>query len=386
MWPHQNTMILLIAFLLKHFELVQTFYILYYLIILFYVLTILFLHKTMQLLFEWKYMTAIQGVMLVFYFPYAFLVTNLYGDHIGYGFSMMAVYFCIKYLKYRETKNVVWMGICIALGICFKQNCMIILAGMVCILCVDVVHQGRIQWKRLLWVVLFLAGVGILCSLPKQYISAVSGLELGEGNSKLAHIAMGLQDTGRAPGWCNDYNIDVFVENNYSKAATAEASLENIKASLNDFITHPLKAWSFFHRKWALEWNNPTFECFNAQNLRISVVELSSLIKSTINDGGKVNILAIAWMDGWQTVLLFGMLLYLICAKDADVKTLLPAICFIGAFLFWTFWEAKPRYVVPYFLFMIPYSFAGYKFFVEKHRSKKFQIGIGGLFALVMVL
>ena len=86
--------------------------------------------------------------------------------------------------------------------------------------------------------------------------------EPGAGNSKWAHIATGLQDTESAPGWYNTYNTETFVENKYDTDATAKASQENIRESLQHFAEDPEYAWSFFNRKWAIQWNNPTFECF----------------------------------------------------------------------------------------------------------------------------
>ena len=64
-----------------------------------------------------------------------------------------------------------------------------------------------------------------------------------------------------------------------------------------------------------LLWNNPTFESFTLQSNKVSNVELSPLVKSTIFDDGKINILLIAFFDVCQSLYLFGILMYLITEK-----------------------------------------------------------------------
>lgn len=65
-----------------------------------------------------------------------------------------------------------------------------------------------------------------------------------------------------------------------------------------------------------LLWNNPTFESFTLQSNKVSNVELSPLVKSTIFDDGKINILLIAFFDVCQSLYLFGILMYLITEKS----------------------------------------------------------------------
>ena len=225
-----------------------------------------------------------------------------------------------------------------------------------------------------------------IAKIPAACISAHLQINLDKGNSKWAHVAMGLQDTESAPGWYNTYNTEIFVENNYDTEATAAACIENIKESLHNFASDPEYAWEFFNKKWAIQWNNPTFECFTLQSNKVSNVELTPLIKSTIFDGGKVNILLIAFFDICQSVFLFGILLYLITEKKADSGELLPFLLLIGAFAFWTFWETKSRYVLPYFLLVIPYSVIGYRNLLNQWKSRIVRVSLGVIAALILFI
>ena len=390
MWPHQNGMILLAALLLRFVDTVQSFYAMYVILIVFYAVTIVGLYQICCLLFGKNAFTAVQGVILATYLPYAFLINNIYSDHIGYGFAVVAVWMALLYRKSRRIQYSVLCGINMALAAIFKQNCLIIFVGIAVfyIMCLitDRTSGKRVKLKIAGNLLLVAMLTFLISSIPTAYISFRLQVEPDAGNSKWAHIAMGLQETESAPGWYNTYNEATFVENNYDTDATAVASLENIGESLQHFAKDPKYAWSFFNRKWAILWNNPTFECFTLQSNKVSNVELSPLVKSTIYDGGKINILLIAFFDVCQSIFLFGILLYLLTEKKADFGELLPFLLLIGAFVFWTFWETKCRYVLPYFLFVMPYSVLGYRNLIRQWKSKAVRISLGIIAALIVLI
>ena len=383
-------MILLVALLLRFVDTVQSFYAMYVILIVFYAVTIVGLYQICCLLFGKNAFTAVQGVILATYLPYAFLINNIYSDHIGYGFAVVAVWMALLYRKSRRIQYSVLCGINMALAAIFKQNCLIIFVGIAVfyIMCLitDRTSGKRVKLKIAGNLLLVAMLTFLISSIPTAYISFHLQVEPGAGNSKWAHIAMGLQETESAPGWYNTYNEATFVENNYDTDATAVASLENIGESLQHFAKDPKYAWSFFNRKWAILWNNPTFECFTLQSNKVSNVELSPLVKSTIYDGGKINILLIAFFDVCQSIFLFGILLYLLTEKKADFGELLPFLLLIGAFVFWTFWETKCRYVLPYFLFVMPYSVLGYRNLIRQWKSKAVRISLGIIAALIVLI
>lgn len=390
MWPHQNGMILLVAFLLRFMDTVQSFYVIYVILIFFYVVTIVGLYQICCLLFKKNAFTAVQGVILSTYLPYAFLVNNIYGDHIGYAFAIVAVWMALLYRRSKKMRYSLLCGINMALSVIFKQNCLIIFVGIAVFYFMHLItdrtpgKQEKLKIAGNLIVVTVLTFA--ISSIPTAYISARLHVESGAGNSKWAHVAMGLQDTESAPGWYNTYNEATFVENNYDTHATAKVSQDNIRESLRHFVADPEYAWSFFNRKWAILWNNPTFECFTLQSNKISNVELSPLVKSTIFDGGKINILLIAFFDVCQSVYLFGILMYLITEKNAGIGELLPFLLVIGAFVFWTFWETKSRYVLPYFLFVMPYSVIGYCNLLRQWKRKIVRVSLGIIAALILLI
>lgn len=108
-------------------------------------------------------------------------------------------------------------------------------------------------------------------------------------------------------------------------------------------------------------------------------------MKSTIFDGGKVNILLIAFFDVCQSIFLFGILLYLITEKKAGFGESLP-FYYCRSLCILTFWETKCRYLLPYFLFVIPYSVLGYRNLIRQWKSKTVRISLGILAALILMI
>ena len=61
-------------------------------------------------------------------------------------------------------------------------------------------------------------------------------------------------------------------------------------------------------------------------------------------------------------ILVYGGVLFLLAEKRRQWTTIenyILLICVFGGFLFSLMWEAKTRYVFPYFIAMIPYGAAG---------------------------
>lgn len=362
MWKHQNGMILFAAALIHCFEMHIVYWIFRLLNVLFYELTIFFLWRTLRKIFVDRRIAVIQAVLMFLFFPYGFYCVMFYGNVIGLGFAVLAIYLTVVYLEKERVGYLCGSAAAMILSIIFKQNDAIILVGLVLLLLLQPMGEGKLTLKKTGAAAVFILVVVLGIQLPDLIVEAHTGIDLsGTGNSMYAHIAMGLQDSENAPGWYNTYNEAVFAECGYDKKETARAAKQSLAETLRNYADNPGKGWSFIHRKLASEWNNPTFEGFHMQNARLTAEELSPVVKSTINDGGKLNILLTFFLDVYESVVLFGILLYLAAAKDADIRQLFFAMLLIGGFVFFAVWEAKGRYVAPFYLMAIPYAAVGYQ-------------------------
>jgi hypothetical protein len=71
--------------------------------------------------------------------------------------------------------------------------------------------------------------------------------------------------------------------------------------------------------------------------------------------------------DRLQFVVYFGMLCYFVFGikKDGGLLQHMLAVTVIGGFFFSILWEAKTRYVFPYYMMMFPSAVLGYRYLVE---------------------
>lgn len=396
MWPHQNGMILFVALLLQFFELSQVYVVFRVINIVFYELTMLFLWQTLRKLFPDARIAVVQMAMLFLFFPYGFYCVMFYGNVIGLGFGVMAIWCAVTYGENEKLSYLAGCAVAMICSIIFKQNDAILFIGILLLLLLQPLpkegFEGKLypvrarkrMLKRLCRVSALALVVCLGIQLPNWIVELRSGMDLsGAGNSKWAHVAMGLQDSEDAPGWYNTYNERLFAECGYDKAATGEAAKVNLKQTLEYYGANPMEGWAFFHRKMASQWNNPTFEGFHMQNARNTSEELSPFVKSVINDGGKANILLTLFLDVYESVILFGVLVYLLTQRGS-IKELLFGMLFVGAFVFFAVWEAKGRYVAPFYLMLIPYGAVGYYKLYEGGR--RFDVTKKAVLAIAAVV
>lgn len=366
-WSQQNTLILFVAFLLKHFDLNTSFMAFYYVNLAAYAVSLISLSVILRCLFPDKNTCTLQMLSALLYFPFGFLITMLYGDMISFSLGIASIALIYMYLKRKRIIYIVGSCISIILAVCFRQNELIFFIGIVILLLYELClsKEGRRNSGIMItvaYVVVSVIGFG----LPKYVMENITGMDIGFGNSRLAHIAMGLQESEKAPGWYNGYVEQVFRDSNYDTETANRLSEKKIEQMIEIYKDDPKSAWDFFNCKIASEWNNPTFECFNIQNSRLSFGNVSPIVYSVIRDGGKLNILLTILLDIAQSITLFGVIMYLLLCRSSGIKELLFLVLFIGGFTFFLFWEAKCRYVVPFYFLLLPYAVLGYQSLIKK--------------------
>jgi hypothetical protein len=125
----------------------------------------------------------------------------------------------------------------------------------------------------------------------------------------------------------------------------------------------------FYQRKFTSQWNDPTYGCFimteatEAQRDRLA----SSIYY------GKANRALQAFMDSYQ-LLIYGAVLALLLFRRRKREALewyVLLIAVTGGVLFHELWEAKSRYVLPYFVMMLPMAAAGLQELSVKMKERR---------------
>ena len=299
------------------------------------------------------------GVELLYYafVPFLLFTMYVYGTILGFTFSLFAFYMELLFLKSRSWKYAPGAALCIGLAVVFKTNSMIMMVAMLLFLLYDLVMEKRKRFA-IVGIALILLFQLVFTQGIHGFMSMKSGYEISEGMPKLAWVAMALQNGGPAPGTWNGKSVSMFEEAGYDYDKTNQKAMASIRRSIERFGDDRSEALLWLGKKMAFQWNNPAFGAAQVLRNRPGKVPVPNAVKSLIY-GITYYRMANA-MDFLQTgILAGGVFFFLLEDKRRSREMLLPAVAFLGGFLFHIAWEAKSEYVLPYFLMLFPYSVRG---------------------------
>lgn len=287
-------------------------------------------------------------------------VKYFYGNLIGLSLIISSIYWLVCYLETTKKRYFIGsMGFALLSVVC-KSNFSIFIIAMVIVLVLQGLQRKEIRFG--------VAGILlILCMLagmygPAKAVHMITGCVTDGGVPTIKWIEMGLTESSTAPGWYSGDPFGWFAENNYSVSMAKESAYERIGEAVEIFKGDKWYACRFFARKFASIWNNPTFESFAIVIKGNTEGTLPYWIKDALYNGGLINGALTLLLDIWQSVYLFGMILYLLfCKKGKKLEHAIPLIAFLGGVLFHMFWEGKCQYTVIYIPLLYPYVFGGYR-------------------------
>ena len=112
----------------------------------------------------------------------------------------------------------------------------------------------------------------------------------------------------------------------------------------------------FYYKKFISQWNEPTYASIWVNIFHQG--EFPVWVQSFYD--GKLNTLAVEYMNLYQSLILLGAVVVLIkYRKKWKEEQLLLFLILLGGFLFHMLWEAKSQYIMPYFILLMPYAAAG---------------------------
>jgi hypothetical protein len=293
---------------------------------------------------------------VVLWLPLSFYVDFVYGNLIGLMLSVLGFWLFLHYLKGYRFWYAAGGAFCLAAAVQIKNNYLIALLAVIVLLLLEAVRARN--WKPLLAIAVSAALYAAAGTAVNTCVSYISDTQINSGIPQEAWIAMGLQEnTERANGWYNAYNITTYSIYDYDTDMTRTACRESIKNSLNYMKEHPDYTLRFWGTKIASQWNDPTFQCFwYYKNKRADGVNIE-WARTVFSD----NKWLVELLNLFQSQILGGVLLYMLCNwKKVALPQLLLPICFLGGFFFHLMWEAKAQYMFSYFVLLIPYAVLGF--------------------------
>lgn len=289
-------------------------------------------------------------------FPLFLFATFVYGDIIGWAFGVGSIYCIIRYLKTDRWLYILKAAVLLALGIVVKSNINILLVAAVIAIFLHAVEKK--DYKMFAWIIVMVlisqAGVAIVNGI---YVKRANLAEYPAGIPKIAWVAMSMQEGdegGYACGWYNGYNWAVYEENDFDRARTTRACMDNLAGSLKKFLSERRFAVSYFYKKFSSQWNAPTFQAMitNEWNSRY-VDNLSPLAHFLVYGAGRDILYGL--MDCYHLFMFLCSGVYCrYSLKEWSPEKAYFVLNIFGGFLFHMLWEAQARYILGYFVLMLP--------------------------------
>jgi len=322
----------------------------------------------------------------ILYFPIWMQVTFCYGNTIGTSFALLALCFLYDYYKCHSLKAGLLCALYIALACNIKGISYIFLMAMSVIVVLNLFSVEKKKWlKDFIMIAMITTVLTIMISkITLSGLDMISGgkINISGGEPTLARIAMGLdlrKDDGSRSnlGWYTGYNAKTYLDNECNKALTKKKVLTDINLELNEALNHPKEFLTLIIKKNQTIWNEPTFGTFYRSSIMMnnSDVKDSYIYDLIINETGNANKWINRFLRSFQFIIYFGVLLYVISRIIKGDKEamhpieLIGIVSFIGAFLFFTAWEAKSEYVLSFFIVLITYAMEGYFSFLRQIRD-----------------
>ena len=319
------------------------------------------LSKITAELFEDERICRIEAMISMGMLPLFLFSTFVYGDVIGWAFGSGAIYCMIRFLKNDSWKSAVSAAFLLAVGMVIKSNISILLVAVVIAVILHVIcnHRYKLLTVILLMVVLAKVFTG---AVEAVYVQRAGLSEYPAGIPKVAWVAMSMQETdegGYACGWYNSYNWVIYEQCDYDREATTIACVNNLKQSLGKFAHEQKYALNFFYKKFTSQWNAPTFQSMISNEWSTRHTDRTApLAHYFIFEGGRDILYGL--MNIYHFFMLFCTSAYFLLCRD---KWSLPkayyALNIFGGFLFHMIWEAQSRYILGYFVLMLPLAACG---------------------------
>lgn len=291
--------------------------------------------------------------------PLIFYTSWVYGDIPSIFFILLAAYCLLKYEKSGHGGYLAGMSLSVLLAILVRENSIIMLIALCLAAGVYAIAHKDKKLFIALAVSVVLPGL-VNAGIAKMY-QIRSGTEPLGGMPAISYVAMGMQESDGKYGWYTQYCKEVYWAADSDPELAARVSRQDVKERLKVFLNDPSYAWLFYREKILSQWNQPMYQAmfFSAQ-YEGSDDASPDTIDAKLHGQYLLKVLAVC--DRMQFILYVGMLCYYLFAvrKKSNILQHMLAVTIIGGFFFSILWEAKARYIFPYYVMMYPLAAIGY--------------------------
>ena len=337
-------------------------------------------------IYENKNISKLTTILISIMFVIPLFATVVYGNIFGMFFSLLSIYFLIKFYEKYEIKYICLISLSNMLAIIWKSNYEIVMIAIIISLIIDLIKKFNIKTF-----VCIIAIIGLFSlSYPVVYkiVELRTGEKVNSGVPMISYIAMGIQEPiDRQSGWYHpSINVEsIYIEANNDEKQAKEKSIELINDRIEVF-KKDLSIFKWYYKdKICSTWLEPAFQTLWWAAPGGAYHEQSEEYKTYVDSNEKLqkllygdeNRYLIKTLDCLQ-ILVYSMsiisLVYSIKNNTYNYKNSTLLITFLGGFLFHILWETKSIYVIPYFIMLIPSAADGIEIINEKFKDTFFKI------------
>jgi hypothetical protein len=309
--------------------------------------------------------------LMLFCIPMYGYTPFVYGDLISTAFVMLGAWILLSAIRKFTWWKLAMLAVNCGLMLQLRRNTLIIAVAFILVVLVKTINHP--DWRVLLGGAI-IAGMAasqlVINTIYNPYIP-----EDSDEMPAILYVAMGTRDyIEYEPGWYDEYNRNTFRENDYDAKSATEAARNEIGKFIDKCKESPKYALDFYTLKTNTQWNVPMYQCLS-MNMYFDE-ELEGLAWEIYFNGKDVYLEN--FMNIYQLLIYGGVVLTLILMRKKWIKieNYVLLIGVYGGFLFSLIWEAKSRYILPYFIMMIPYAAIGITELTGKISSEIIRFSI----------
>lgn len=293
-------------------------------------------------------------LLALFCAPMYVYTAFVYGESSSTAFAMAAVWMCLECIRSPARRYVAGLYLFASAALLLRTNVMIVLIALAIVMAIKLL-RGATRGRLLAALALLLAMLTPTTLMALLYHDKIP--DNSKSMPAILYIAMGTNDESVNAGWYNGYNGSVYQNCGFDPKLASETAKRDLIAFAVRCRQDPAYAADFYYRKIFSQWNAPMYQCLVMNNLFVG--EQPQLVQSIYE--GRGNEYLTAYTNIYQLVAYGGVLAFLAAGlkKRLPLENYLPLVAVLGGFLFSVLWEAKARYIFPYYLLMLPCTAAG---------------------------
>lgn len=298
--------------------------------------------------------------------PYTIYAPYVYGDIPSIALTFILLWAILKATQSGKKRYYILACVVAVIALFCRMNVWICLIGITIGLLYHCLYKKSL--KPLVFALAIVLSASASMSALKAWNASRANEPVSKGMPSVLWMAMGLQYSEYGAGYYNDYSKRIFEEVGYDRSLASGIAKTEIKDRMHIFLADTYQAKLFFEQKMKMQWLDGLFEStkFTGTFGDKEASDLPEIVASLYHGKGYRTIKQISeyMLCIIYVFALIGVANRFLCnRKQSDESNSLlkdiPLIIFVGGFLFSIFWEAKARYMLPYYVLLHMYAAYG---------------------------